>query len=310
MKFFLPVGGSALVGGNGVKSRIHQDAFTLVELLVVIGIIGVLIGIAIPAVQAVRGAANKTRCANNLHQVALAVANYESTFHRLPMGCHRIDDPTWPSRTWLAEILPYVEENAMYEESVAQFQVGLSPFSHVTHQRAVVVYGCPADGRSGAAQWTHGPLLVALTSYVGVAGINRTQPNGVLVFDESIRLSDVTDGLSNTLMIGERPASPDNWYGWWYAGLGQDKTGNPEMIMGVRETNLQVQYAESCPVGPYHFKKGHFDEMCDVFHFWSPHSGGANFAFCDGSIKLLPYSADTVFPDLATRAGHEVVGAY
>ena len=287
-----------------------KTGFTLVELLVVIAIIGILMSILLPAVQAVRGAASRTRCANNLRQVALAVGNYESAFHKLPMGCHRMDDPDWPSRTWLAEILPYVEENALYDDSVAQFRAGVSPFSHATHQRPVSVYGCPADGRSGIAQWTHGPRLVALTSYVGVSGIDRTQPNGVLIFDEAIQASDITDGLSNTIMIGERPASPDNWYGWWYAGLGQDQTGNPEMIMGVRETNLQVQYAEDCPVGPYNFQKGHFDDMCDVFHFWSPHSGGANFAFCDGSIKFLPYEADSVIVELATRDGHEIVGAY
>ena len=84
-------------------------------------------------------------------------------------------------------------------------------------------------------------------------------------------------------------------------------TGNPEMVMGVRETNLQVQYAESCPVGPYNFRQGQFDQMCDVFHFWSPHASGANFAFCDGSVKFLPYDADAIIVELATREGRDVV---
>jgi prepilin-type processing-associated H-X9-DG protein len=186
----------------------------------------------------------------------------------------------------------------------------LSPFNSAIHQTAITLFGCPSDGRSGAAQWTHGPKLVALTSYVGVFGTDRTQPTGVLIHDQAIRISEISDGLSTTLMIGERPGSPDNWYGWWYAGMGQDGTGNPEMIMGVRETNLQVQYAEACPVGPYRFEKGRFDDMCDVFHFWSPHSGGANFAFCDGSIKFLPYDADSVIVEMATRSGREVVNGF
>jgi prepilin-type processing-associated H-X9-DG protein len=242
-----------------------------------------------------------------LRLIALGVSNYETAFNKLPMGSHRADDPQWPSRTWLAEILPYVEERAVYDESVRMFRLGVSPFSHATHQQPVKLYGCPGDGRSGTAQWTHGPRLVALTSYIGVFGTDRTQPTGVLIFDQAIRAGEISDGLSHTLMIGERPPSPDNWYGWWYAGLGQDGSGNPEMIMGVRETNLQVQYAEDCPVGPYHFEKGHFDQMCDVFHFWSPHSGGANFAFCDASIKFLPYEADGIIEAMATRAGREVV---
>ena len=77
------------------------------------------------------------------------------------------------------------------------------------------------------------------------------------------------------------------------------------MIMGVRETNLQNQYAQDCPVGPYRYGPGQFENMCDVFHYWSPHPGGANFAFCDGSVKFLSYDADAILPALASRAGRE-----
>jgi prepilin-type N-terminal cleavage/methylation domain-containing protein/prepilin-type processing-associated H-X9-DG protein len=285
-------------------------AFTLIELLVVIAIVGILMGIALPAIQAVRSSAQRTQCGNNIRQIALAVLNYDSAHNRFPMGSHHYKDPEWPSRTWLAEILPYVEENAAYDASVAMFRAGMNPFIHSVHQYPIKLYGCPSDGRSGEAQWTHGPRLAALTSYVGVCGLDRTQPTGVLVHNQTIQASEVLDGLSSTLLCGERPASPDNWIGWWYAGIGQDKTGNPEMIMGVRETNLQGEYTEDCPVGPYHFKRGRFDEMCDVFHFWSPHPGGANFAFCDGSTKFMPYETDAFIVELATRAGREVVPGF
>jgi prepilin-type N-terminal cleavage/methylation domain-containing protein/prepilin-type processing-associated H-X9-DG protein len=287
-----------------------RRAFTLIELLVTIAVIGILLGISLPAVQAMRGAAQRTACANNLRQIALAVNNYETAFQSFPMGCHAFDDANWPSRTWLAEILPYIEEHSLYDQSILLYRAGISPFNHGAQLHPVKTFGCPSDGRSGTPQWTHGPRLVALTSYVGVFGTDRTAPTGVFIHNESIHPHQVRDGLSATLMIGERPGSPDNWYGWWYAGVGQDYSGNPDMIMGVRETNLQVQYAEGCPVGPYHFEKGHFDRMQDLFHFWSPHAGGANFAFCDSSIKFLPYETDSILVELATRDGHEVVNGF
>ena len=67
------------------------------------------------------------------------------------------------------------------------------------------------------------------------------------------------------------------------------------------------EYTSFCPPGPYHFVEGRFTEQCDLFHYWSPHPGGANFGFCDGSVRFLAYSADPILPALATRAGGEAV---
>jgi prepilin-type processing-associated H-X9-DG protein len=78
------------------------------------------------------------------------------------------------------------------------------------------------------------------------------------------------------------------------------------MLLGVRERNvLGTRYP--CPPGPYEFGPGRFDNQCDMFHFWSPHPGGANFLFADGSVRLIRYTARDVMPALATRAGGEVV---
>lgn len=144
-----------------------------------------------------------------------------------------------------------------------------------------------------------------MTSYLGVAGLNTGRADGSLFLDSNLRLNDITDGTSSTLLVGERPPSTDFRYGWWYAGWGQNKDGEGDGVLGVRTFCREV--SSGCPEGPYHFTAGRFDNQCDAFHFWSPHPGGANFAFADGSVRFLRYSADPIMPALPTRAGGETV---
>jgi prepilin-type processing-associated H-X9-DG protein len=153
----------------------------------------------------------------------------------------------------------------------------------------------------------HGRFARGLTSYLGNEGIRAADSSGVLFLNSSIRVTDIHDGSSNTLLVGERPPSADLIFGWWYAGWGQDRAGEGDSVLGVRTKNVQIPFAPDCPVGPYHFAPGDFNNQCDAFHFWSPHSGGANFVFADGSARFLTYSADEIMPALATRAGREVV---
>jgi prepilin-type processing-associated H-X9-DG protein len=107
-----------------------------------------------------------------------------------------------------------------------------------------------------------------------------------------------------TLAVGERPPSAELDFGWWYAGWGQAKDGSADMVLGVRERNVIGQY---CPPGPYMFVPAKLADQCAMFHFWSPHPNGANFLFADGSVRFLSYSADSILPALATRAGGETV---
>jgi prepilin-type processing-associated H-X9-DG protein len=148
---------------------------------------------------------------------------------------------------------------------------------------------------------------IALNSYLGVEGTNQFKKDGILYLDSKIRLTDIVDGTSNTLMVGERPASTDTGAGWWYAGWGQGKDGSADMVLGVREQYTAQFYMVDCPPGPFEFGPGSLKNPCDTFHFWSLHSGGANFLMADGSVHFLRYEAAPMMPALATRAGREVV---
>lgn len=284
----------------------RRKGFTLIELLVVIAIIAILMALLLPAVLRVRTAADRILCANNLRQIGLALHNYHDTEGALPSGVTSVR-PAF-RMSWLTRLLPYVEQEPLWQFTLIAYDIQPSPFRappHVGYISPIKVYSCPADGRVAQAQLTYKKRLVALTSYVGVFGTDFTNPDGLFFLDSQVRLTDVLDGTSNTAAVGERPPSKDFWYGWWYAGYGQASSGSPDMLLGVRERNVRARHARECPSGPYHFIAGRFSEQCDLFHFWSMHPGGAHFLFADGSTHFLTYSADSIMPQLATRAGGE-----
>jgi prepilin-type N-terminal cleavage/methylation domain-containing protein/prepilin-type processing-associated H-X9-DG protein len=289
-----------------------RNAFTLVEVLVVIAIIAILIGLLLPAVQNVRAAAARLSCQNNLKQIGLALHNYDSFNGAFPPGVTKFaTGESYPGLSWLGYLLPEVEQQPLWAMTQQAYAVQPNNPFQLPHQGILTpmkVYACPADDRQMIAHLTHQGYLVASTGYLGVLGTDFTTTTGVLYSDSRTRMTDITDGTSNTLAAAERPPSPDFWFGWWYAGAGEAGTGAADMILGVRELNINASpYTTQCDPGPYHFQLGTTSQMCDVFHYWSLHSGGANFLFCDGSVKFLSYASDSVLPALATRAGGEVV---
>lgn len=292
-----------------MNARPSRPAFTLLELLVVIALLAVLVGLLLSAVQRVRAAADRVTCANRLRQIGLALHGYHETHRTLPPG---MSGPRgvfpYPFLSWNARILPYLEQHPLWREVQRAYDqdpdfLHLPP--HVHRQTVVRDFSCPSDRRTlTLSTRLRGPQM-AFTAYLGVAGIDFTRNDGLLFLDSRVRLADIADGTSNTLLVGERPPSTNERFGWWYAGWGQSQDGSAEMVLGVRERNVSDR---DCWEGHYSFGSGRLDNQCDMYHFWSLHTGGgAHFLFGDGSVRFLPYSAAPLMRALATRQGGEAV---
>jgi prepilin-type processing-associated H-X9-DG protein/prepilin-type N-terminal cleavage/methylation domain-containing protein len=291
---------------------LDRRAFTLVELIVVIGIFGILIGLLGGSIQKARERAARLVCADNLRQTALALHGYHSIHRVFPYGTTPDETlETMPYLSWHARLLPLIESDALWrgvEDAYRTDRDFRRVPPHVLRNRVIPKFICPTDPRSSSPSSIN--PRVALTSYLGVQGIDFKSKDGVFFLGSRISLFDIQDGASSTLLVGERPPSWDDEYGWWYAGWGAQRTGTYDSELGVRETQIFTSGEDmACPTrGVFHFGPGTLSQPCDRNHFWSLHPGGANFAFADGSVRFLGYSADPILPSLATRAGGEPVG--
>ncbi len=296
----------------------HRNCgFTIIELIVAIAVIAVLVILSLAAVQKARAFASSAKCQNNIRQAALALHQYHDSNGQFPMG-HRplslFSSERMPLTGWSISLLPYLEQDSLYQQSQVAFRRSFLPFNDPPHRAlstVLVLYVCPDDSRIKEPQVSERTkTLVAFTSYLGVSGRSSiTSRDGVLYQGSRTRVLDITDGTSSTLLLGERPPSADYQFGWWYAGTGQRLTGSADIVLGVREPNLQpITVGSPCGPGNYPFMPATgFNDPCGMFHFWSPHSGGANFAFADGSVRFLRYEAEPIMPALASRAGGETV---
>jgi prepilin-type N-terminal cleavage/methylation domain-containing protein/prepilin-type processing-associated H-X9-DG protein len=293
---------------------------TLLELVVVVAILGVLLALVLPAVQKVRAAAGRLACASNLRQIGLGLHHYHDTYGAFPSGLEDDWSGPFPLLSWMGRLLPYIEQVPLWRQTEIAYRT--DPFQtqnppHLGMSALIPVYACPAVAVPLLATQEDGETI-ALSPYRGVNGTNLLAFDGVLYLNSAVRLTDITDGTSNTLLVGESlplNAGADS-RGAWYNGVGLTDGarvyGSPEVVLGVREVNIDSGYPgvfRNCQRQPYAFGPGTPGNPCDLFHFWSLHGGGANFLLADGSVRFLSYAADAVLPKLATRAGGEGTSA-
>lgn len=298
----------------------RRPGVTLVEVLVVIAIIGVLIALLIPAVQMVREQAARTQCQNNLKQLGIAIHLYHDDQQRFPQAyneywnfCEPLDRPVPPDpnprKSWAALILPFLEQQSLQLTGTANFR-----------QMTVPIFACPSDPRdaSGVSDGGHFKYLgdrFGLTSYLAVEGsayekgpsdtylnIQFAGPKDGVIFRSSrTTMNGITDGTSNTLLLGERPVGPDLDWGWWTWSA-------YDSALAVVDRR-QLPYEDNCE-GAAVFGPNEFSDPCGVHHFWSYHRGGANWLLADGSVRFLSYAGKDILPQLASRDGGEQIGAW
>jgi prepilin-type N-terminal cleavage/methylation domain-containing protein/prepilin-type processing-associated H-X9-DG protein len=292
------------------KLQARTAAFTLVELLVVITIIGILIALLLPAVQAAREAARRSQCTNNLKQLSLACLTHEQAHGFFPTGGWTAafqgfiaGDPdlgvneTQPGN-WLFNILPYMEQQALHDLGMGLSASAKKPLFTQREQTPLASVICPSrreptlrpvyTGRtwSNCTNFTR----AAKGDYAGNAGDNMSPEytdinTGIFYHKSTIRVADVTDGLSNTYLIGEKSLCPD------YYETGQAGGDDDTLFEGANCDSLRSTYpgTATAPLYPMQDQPG----TDYSYQFGSAHSGGLNMAMSDGSVRSVSYSIDS-----------------
>ncbi|NBS33208.1 MAG: DUF1559 domain-containing protein [Planctomycetia bacterium] len=338
-----------LSGVFAAISKRPRQAFTLIELLVVIAIIGVLVGLLLPAVQQAREAARRASCGNNLKQIGLAFHNYNDINKRFPKGLHFCGSGTssWggpqPSDlprgwAWGSYILPFLEEANLYDD--LKVEVGkVSDVVNTLGQTVVNTYRCPTDAAKGINEdrCANGAKSMkgATSNYVGNCGnalsprnrqyrdlssadqqILKDHHSGLVIPGVKIKPHEVTDGLSKTILAGERDSADlghgDHAASFWI-GLAHHATPSwPGALNGFMTyfneaagTLLVINAGTPTTTDTFHVG----GELADSWS--SKHPGGAQFVFADGSVRMLQETINNAtLHDLCSRNDGDVVGSY
>jgi len=318
------------------KSRFSRRAFTLVELLVVIAIIGVLVALLLPAIQSAREAARRSQCANNLKQLALGVHNYISAHNAIPPGASdnhggcTPPDSAHSGPPWTVRILPYIEQGALYDQLdlKASFpgMMEISIAEAWPHLNTPLAnFRCPSDSSGEPNE----PGL----NYMGVQGggeqidaecltgntpVNRRVRfnNGMLFTNSKISTAHVTDGTSNTFLIGEsrwwhyriNNVGFTSWFSWGSANRNHT-TNSHTIVMAATVDPLNNPLTDYDVDLPWVDANGQPTNTLylgtHTRAFGSRHPGGCHFAFGDGSVSFINETVDLLVYRLAGARNDE-----
>jgi prepilin-type N-terminal cleavage/methylation domain-containing protein/prepilin-type processing-associated H-X9-DG protein len=348
------------MAGSCLGARRSRKGFTLIELLVVIAIISILIGLLLPAVQKIREAANRLKCANNLKQIGLALHNYHDTQNKFPLGMPGLDARCW---SWRVYILPQLEQDNIYNQMQADtarfwipndmggggngpggvaWDIDMIPQSKINGadglnvasgapRNKLAIYVCPSDilplrdsagyaksnyvGNAGSSR-VFNPALNAWVSawpfgtWYGCGEVKGSAQNGMLLYANDsyeswvVSMSDVSDGLSNTFLVGEATISQNVGpglvsHGAFPAWVGGNANGT---CTGFYTAGNALRLADDV------FKMNLRTSDPSNASFGSRHTQGANFLLGDGSVRFVRQSMDLrTYAAAATRNGGEVM---
>ncbi len=290
----------------------NKRGFTLIELLVVIAIIGILVALLLPAVQQAREAARRVQCRNNLKQMGIALHNYHDTHQTFPFGYLKKPDGVQGNAAgfgWLAMLLPQLEQNNIYQ----QFDWNRPLFDPVNEKPRLLqprLFLCPSDSFSMNNAVEMDTDRFAMGCYVASFGpgdmdTDADDRRGMFSRNSRITTGDVTDGLSNTLAVGERTNGPFRVVG-------------AHGVHTVYETTWSGAVRQFDDIADEHphmvlFQTGHVvnDPYSDDRDISASHVGGAFFLLGDGAVRFLSDSINYgIYQSLGTRAGGEPVGEF
>jgi len=294
--------------------RCQRYGFSLLELILVVSIVGLVVSLLMPAVQRARESAARTGCLANLKQIGIALHQFHDTQGSFPQSSKELVLPELPQNagvTWMVQILPFIEQEPLWNTTLAAFQQDYLPYDNPPHVGLATVisqYACPSDPRLLEPLKDKNAIVSTRTSYLGVAG--GTSDDGIILPTRGVAMAEITDGLTNTLMVGERPPPLSLQAGWWYSNAYDFSWwGNavgPDLTALIRR-DVPVPIDDSGCTGPFFYGPGTLENQCDRWHFWSLHPNGANFLFADGAARFISYSAEPIMVALATRARGEIV---
>lgn len=305
-----------------------KRGFTLIELLVVIAIIAVLIALLLPAVQQAREAARRSQCKNNLKQIGLALHNYHDTLLVLPPGnatCNPCLGYTgWANQgnsghNFHASILPYIDQAPLYNQM--NWRIGYDydntagdPVHAAAIKTVLAVYMCPSSTTASFSTYG-GSMTQAVAQYVGIAGTtpNTRATSGSFFKNSRVSIARMTDGTSNTLMVGE------------YSGLAKGPSGVPQTATGaVAVSEASVWYGvQDEPGGNYaggayrtvlyapNIAYGTYATSESNQSLKSQHVGGIHGLMADGAVRFISDNVNlaTLFA-LSDIADGAVVGEF